>query len=181
MKSSKRIAYYLWRYPILSETFIQREIIALKQAGLAVEVIADAPDDLELLDPEIKALAQETHYLFPVRKIELLKHFVAFFLKAPFSCVRTFLYVRSQIYNNQKSFKEDILIFAKALYLAGVLKGKRFNHAHAPWSDVNAFVLLLAARLAKLPYSIQVRAHDLHRQSSSFALAEKLGNAKFIV
>ncbi|MGH7452131.1 MAG: glycosyltransferase family 4 protein, partial [bacterium] len=161
--------------------FIQREIFALKQAGLAVEVIADAPDDFEVLDPEVEALFQETHYLFPVRKIELLKYFVSFFLKEPFSVVGIFLYVRSQIYTNQKSFKEDILIFAKALYLAGVLKGKRFNHAHAPWSDVNAFVLLLAARLAKLPYSIQVRAHDVHRKSSSFALAEKLGNARFIV
>src|SRR3972149_1091807 len=46
--SKKRIAYYLWHYPILSEMFIQREVVALKKSSLSVEVVADALDDLEI-------------------------------------------------------------------------------------------------------------------------------------
>ncbi len=177
----KRIAYYLWHYPILSETFIQREITALQQAGLTVEVIADAPDDLEVLDPQARALADTTHYLLPVNKFKLLKIAAFFLLMRPLRTISSFFFVRKQEYHHYKSFKEDIAIFTKAIYLAGVFREKHINHGHCPWSDVNAFILLVASRLTGIPYSAQARAHDVHRKISAYAMPEKFGNAKFVI
>ncbi|MBI2486506.1 MAG: glycosyltransferase family 4 protein [Deltaproteobacteria bacterium] len=62
-----------------------------------------------------------------------------------------------------------------------VLKDMRINHAHSPWAEVNAFILLITAQLIRIPYTIEARAHDLHRETSSYVLSEKLANAEFIV
>jgi hypothetical protein len=45
-----RIAYVLWRYPMLSETFIRREVQALRSAGVNLQVFALEPDAPPTLD-----------------------------------------------------------------------------------------------------------------------------------
>ncbi len=68
-KLNKNIVYYLWHYPILSETFIQREISALKkESGPIVHVIADAPGNLDVLDDDARQLVEETLYLKTKKK-----------------------------------------------------------------------------------------------------------------
>lgn len=179
--SQKRIAYYLWRYPVLSETFIQREIRALKQTGLQVEVIADMPDDLDILDKETRSLADNTTYLFPIKKTYLLKLLAQFLFTKPVKLMHCFFYITSVRYQLRQSPKEDVLILLKAIYLSGVLIDKRIAHVHCPWSDINAFILLVASKLTSIPYSLQARAHDVHRKISTYALQEKFGQAKFVI
>ena len=177
----KRIAYYLWHYPILSQTFIQREVAALKQSGLSIEVVADASGDLECLDENTRSLVKDTYYLYPVNKKHLLRYFKYFFFKNPLSFPNLFLYVVFHKYGRYKTLKEDAIIFLKAVYLAGVLKDLHINHVHSPWADVNAFIALIASKLLGVPYTVQARAHDVHRKTYSYALSEKFVNAEFIV
>ena len=61
-----RVGYYLWRFPSLTGTYICREVGALRQAGLDVEVFADVCERDELLDGEARAFADGTHYLLPL-------------------------------------------------------------------------------------------------------------------
>ncbi|MBI3801861.1 MAG: hypothetical protein HY268_33435 [Deltaproteobacteria bacterium] len=61
--AEKRIVYYLWFFPTLSETFIQREISALINAGLSVEVIAHEAQNAKYLGDDAKSLMEKTHYL----------------------------------------------------------------------------------------------------------------------
>ncbi len=44
-----------------------------------------------------------------------------------------------------------------------------------------AFVALIAARLLGLPYSLQARAHDIHRLDYRYGMREKILNAEFII
>jgi len=180
-KVKKRIAYYLWHYPVLSQTFIQRELIALKASNLWVKIVADAADDLRTLDEHTKALANETHYLYPIHKKHLLTYFRYFLCKNPLLLMNLFLYVMFHRYQERKNIYEDLVIFLKGVYLAGLLKDMHVNHIHSPWTDVNAFVALIASKLLGLPYTVQARAHDVHRKSFCYALPEKLANAEFIV
>jgi hypothetical protein len=79
----KRIAYYLWHFPVLSQTFVQREIDALRESGLSVVVIADAPEDSEPLDESSMSLIRSTHYLLPMEGKLISKYKKHFFLKNP--------------------------------------------------------------------------------------------------
>ncbi len=84
----------MWRYPILSETFIQREISALnKELGLIVHVIADAPDNLDILDDDARKLVEDTLYLQPINKMELIRYCGYFLLWKPLVTCKIFFYI----------------------------------------------------------------------------------------
>jgi glycosyltransferase involved in cell wall biosynthesis len=177
----KRIAYYLWHFPVLSQTFIQREIEALRKSGLHVEVLSDAPENIELLNENAKSLIGNTFYLSRSGEKTLLSNKRHFFLKNPLLYINLFLYVVFHKYDKHKSFKEDAAIFSKALYLAGVLKDHDISHIHSPWADRCAFIALVASKLAGISYSVQGRAHDIHRKTYLYAFPEKFENAEFVI
>jgi hypothetical protein len=65
------IAYVFARHPILSETFIRREIAALKQAGIPIQTVADEPDPASIATDE--SIAQSgTIYVFPMDSVSAL-------------------------------------------------------------------------------------------------------------
>jgi glycosyltransferase involved in cell wall biosynthesis len=177
----KRIAYYVRHYPVLSETFIQREILALRGAGLSVEVVADSPKDLEFLDENAKSFIENTHYLLPMDRKRMLRYNTHFLLTNPLTFLILFLYVITHRYEEYKTFTKDKSLFLKAVYLAGVLKDKNVNHLHSPWADVSAFISLIAAKLLGVSYSVEGRAADIYRRKNLYALPEKFENAEFVV
>jgi len=177
----KHVAYYLWRFPILSQTFIQREVRALKEAGLAVRVVADAAQDVELLGPDARSLMEHTEYLLPINAERLQGYKHRFWRRNPLLYLSLFLYVMLHRYTRNKTFGKDQEVFCKAVYLAGTLEDRNIDHLHSPWADRCAFISLIASRLLGVPYSVQGRAHDIHRDTHRYALPEKLENAQFVI
>ena len=173
-------AYVLARYPILSETFIRREIAALRRAGIAIQVVADEPDGPSVAaDPAI--LESDVIYLEPVDQARRRRLAKAFIVRRPLRFLNVFLYVVFHRYASYKTLRGDTDLMLKAAYLAGVLEERGVTHVHAPWAKAEAFLCILAARLMDVSYSVHVRANDFHRTSSNFVLAEKLRNARFVV
>lgn len=60
---NQRLGYYLAWFPVLSETFIQREVIAVKKKYPSLKVFANEPQDVTRLDESARALMDQTHYL----------------------------------------------------------------------------------------------------------------------
>jgi len=177
----KKVAYYNWHFPVLSQTFIHRELAALRKSGLALAIIADEAEDAALADDNAKSLLDRASYLYPLDEERMRRYRRFFFLRSPLRYLNLFFFVMTRQYGTFKSLAEDQRVFAKALYLAGVLQEKQVNHVHSPWADLSAFVALLAARLLEIPYSVQARAHDIHRKTYLYALREKFENGEFVV
>jgi colanic acid/amylovoran biosynthesis glycosyltransferase len=178
----RRIGYYVWHFPAPSETFIQREIEALRRAGVDVQIFADAAEDVELLDAPARAFMQATDYLHLIDSRRLTNYQFQFFLKNPLRYLNLLLYTIFRHYGAYKNLSEDWQVFQAAVYLAGTLQEYKIEHVHSPWAYRSAFITLIAARLAQIPYSVQARASaDLYRTSARYALAEKFDNAKFII
>ncbi len=88
----RRLGYYLAWFPVLSETFIQREVIAVKQKYASAKVFANEPQDVSRLDESARTLMNQTQYLGSIDPIRLqgyrktlirnhpLKYLNAFFL-----------------------------------------------------------------------------------------------------
>lgn len=176
-----RLALYLWHFPILSQTFVQREVEALKSSGLAVLVVADDKEDTSQLSESALVLLRETRYLLPVAADALHRYRRQFIRRHPLRYLNLLLYVVFHRYGLYKNFRTDLSVFQRAVYLAGVFKDENITHVHAPWSDRCAFIVLVAARLLGITYSVQARAHDIHRQQQKFAHQEKFMRANFIV
>ena len=172
--SEKRIAYYLWEYPALSQTFIQREISALKNSFGDVLVCSDI---------SVSNMKEDNKYvcLMPLNKEKLRKYKIQFFKNNPLNYVNLFLYTVFHNYHFNKTYNFDKVTFNTAVYLARILKDNNINHIHSPWADRCAFISLIASRLLDISYSVQARAHDIHRDKYLFGFQEKFGNADFVV
>lgn len=181
VNSEKRIAYYEWRFPTLSETFIHRELIALKESGNSVVVFADIPGDLQLVDGDIDTLVKQAQYLKPIDENLMSEYKKYFFSKHPLRYLNLLVYVICHQYGAYKNLQEDKFVFGRALYLAGMLRRKKINHIHTPWADQCAFAALIASRLLGIPFTVQARAHDIHRKRHLYSIREKFENATFII
>jgi len=176
-----RLAYYTWRFPILSQTFVHRELAALERSGVDLLVVADEPDEMEMADENARSLLGHTEYLEQVDQNRLRMYKRYFFRRNPFLYANLLFYLMTRQYRERKNVFEDMYVFSKAVALAGLLKDREIEHVHAPWADQTALIALLASKLLGITYSVQARAHDVHRKSYRYGLTDKLENAEFVV
>jgi glycosyltransferase involved in cell wall biosynthesis len=177
----KRTAYYTWQFPVLSQTFIHRELAALSDAGIDVEILTAAPVDADAPDDNAKKLLERTHRLGSIDAGRLRRYRKILLRRRPLAYLNLALFVRTRQYGPFKDRRDDARVFASAVYLAGFMRERGIDHVHAPWADRCAFVALVASKLAGISYSVQGRAHDIHRASYLFGLREKLEHARFVV
>ena len=182
-----RVGYYLWRFPLFSETFIQREILALCRGGLDVIVFADGVQDESLWDATARSLAASTHYLHPRPRRRMLALTGRYLRRHPRLFLNLLAFTIGHRYGPHKSLDLDLDVFSQAINLAGHLEKAGVTHLHSPWANTSAFIALLAARLVSdqgtpITYSVQARASaDLFRTGARLGLAERLGYASFII
>jgi len=177
---AKRIVYYIWSFPTLSETFIQREVAALIKAGVPVEVVAHEIEDRELLGHEARALMLRTHYLPNIDRRVAIRYAWGLFRRRPLGFINLLFFIVGSRYDGRKSPALDRDMFGRAVHLAAVLSEQEADHVHAPWASSDAFVALAAARLLKITYTVQARAYDIHRHTSKIGLPLKLEHAAFV-
>jgi len=177
----KRVAYYMRRFPVLTETFIQREISALKEAGVDVIAIADSSDDVDTLGRQARAMVDETIYLRPRQELHSKSRFVYFLARHPWRLLQAFRRIVRLDYSRFKSAEEDRAVLRSALCLASTLVEHHVDHIHAPWAYINAFVASVAGRLVGIPFSVQARAFEIHAAGDMHVLPEKFSAAQFIV
>jgi glycosyltransferase involved in cell wall biosynthesis len=177
----RRVAYYLSQFPLLSETFIQREVAALRAAGIDVEVLAHrAPGEAHFGD-QAREMQRTTTYIQPLEGRGFPPGLWRVALRHPLRLTNVFLYVLVRQHMPTKSFRLDRRLFNRAVYLAHVLREKRINHVHAPWATPDATVAMLAGRLAGIRYTVQARASEIHRHRSIFGRRERLMGAALVV
>lgn len=181
VRPNPRIAYYTWHFPVLSQTFINREVAALKRSGIDLQIIADEAEDMMMADDNAKSVAGIVTYLDPVDKRTLRRRHCNLLTRRPVEYMKLLCFVISRRHGPEKTLWEDLTVFSRAVYLASVLQEKRIDHVHSPWSDRCSFVAMIAAKLASTTYSVQARAHDIHRKSYLFALQEKFVPARFVI
>ena len=174
-----KVAYYVGAFPCLSETFIQREVAALYRSGLALRVFAHRALDRELLQPMGLELLQKTTYL-PLHG-GVVRGLLRQLRRRPARTLHSLCYFwtfrRALLMPGQS--KRDLLV--RSLLLAEALEESGVTHLHSPWAFNDAVVALLAAKLLRIPYSVQARASDLYSHKSLNSLDQKLIQAAFIV
>jgi glycosyltransferase involved in cell wall biosynthesis len=177
----RRIAYYHHAFPILTETFIQREILALRRAGIDVVVLSHAPRDPAHYDDDARRLMETTHYLYPLDRATLRRYRLRFFLRRPLTYTNLFLYLLCRRHSARKSRWHDHEVLTNTVYLAGELHRLGVEHVHTPWAGRDALPAMLAAHLLRISYSVQARAFDLHKRTSAYDLHERLAHATFVI
>ena len=171
------VLYVIGTYPLLTTTFIDREIGALRSAGVEVEVTSIRRPE-GLLNDEQRAALSAVRYILPVSKTALVGHVLRFSLKAPSSTVRLLVRLVTGDHPNARARLKTIGHFILGIHIAGVVQSLQPRHVHAHFIDRAATVGMVVSTLLNIPFTATAHANDIY--VNPVLLSEKLTAARSV-
>jgi colanic acid/amylovoran biosynthesis glycosyltransferase len=170
---------YLGRIlPVSSETFVVREIVALRRLGLSVKVFSLYPPETGVFHPEAPDLAREAEVLLqPQKPLFWLAHLI-FALRFPgrySHCLYAYVLANNEPW---RSRGRCLSYFMVAPFAAWRLRAAGIQHLHAHFANAPASVALMAAALAGISFSFTAHAYDIF--IDRLLLPAKLAAAAFV-
>lgn len=181
-----KVAYLLDLFPVLSETFIVREILELRKEHFDVLIIARQntlkyPVYSEVIHNDSKDLMKDVLFLSSLmnnikirRWGQLLLSHLAFIMRSPLRYVKLFAY----------SAGKGTSIFAKFVFsvlYAKIIKKMEVDHLHVHFSLQACTYAMFISWISGIPYSFTVHAHDIFISDLAELIEDKFNNAKFAV
>jgi glycosyltransferase involved in cell wall biosynthesis len=176
-RAGLRLNYVIGSYPVLTETFIDREIRAMQRAGVDLRIISIRRPD-EDLSAEQRDIQRQVTYLYPPRIGPLALAVASATLRHPSTVFGTFAWLLSRPHHGQSRLK-TAAHFATGLYAAWALRDRREIHVHAHFVDRAATVALIVSRLLGSRYSVTAHANDLYARPTM--VRERVSQAQFAV
>lgn len=177
-----RIAYLTGIYPLVSLTFIQREVAALRALGATVETVSCRHVSADQFSgkPEQDA-ARNTHYLLRAARspISLLKAQITA-LRHPsryITALRRALHLRKP---GLKSLFTHLAYFVEATMMAQFVRAKEIEHIHCHFAANGPTVALLTKDLTNVPYSFTLHGPSDLYDPEGMKLGEKAAHARFV-
>lgn len=171
------IAYIIGRYPLLTTTFIDREISEARRQGARVEVLSLRPPDKRSLSPAQEALVDSVSYVRPIGVWQLIGAHVRFVRSRPGALAGAYVRLATLPHDSLRSRVKTVLHVGLGVAAADMLRSRRPDHLHAHFIDRAAVAAWVSARLLDVPFSVTAHANDIY--VSPVLLADKLAAAKF--
>lgn len=174
-----RIAYLINRYPLVSHTFIRREIQALEQLGVAVERYSIRRGEVadELDRPE----AERTQVILDAGPLGLVAAVCVALVTRPVGWCRALAMAVRCGRRSQRGLLRHLVYFAEAVALARLMRRDGVEHLHAHFATNPTMVAMLAHALSGVGYSFTVHGPEEFDQPAALSLPEKIARARFVV
>jgi len=178
----RRIAYLVSKYPDFSHTFILREVLALRQRGLEIEVasINDAPAPEKLTQVEREEVAR-TFYVKRSGAEGVLRAAWWMLSHNPTGLLRGLAYAFKLGHEDPFRTARCLFYYLEALLLAKWMHERSITHLHVHFATPAATVGLILTHVAPVTFSMTVHGPDEFYDVSTYFLTEKIEAAKFIV
>jgi len=176
----KKIAYILSKFPVLTETFITREIQELRKKGITVKVFSlkNTKDEevLHNIDLELTKTVHYYPYLFSLKNWSAL--FFYFRIK-PLSCSMILIKILTTHIRNPIYFLKTIAVIPKAFAIAKELREQNINNVHAHWATIPTTVAWIISKLNNARYTFTAHAWDIYQVD--IMLEDKLNDAAKVI
>lgn len=178
-----RIAYLLNMYPLISTTFIRREIEAVEALGQPIHRFALRYWDDALVDPDDIAEQERTHYILTGSKAALASDAVLAILCHPLRFL-ALLPLWWRVWRNaNRKFVQHVAYLIEALAFFRRTTALGIDHVHTHFSTNATTVAMFARRMGGASYSFTVHGPDelVPGEPARLSLREKAREAAFIV
>ncbi len=177
--SAVSLAYLTTDFPVLSHTFISREVVGLEKRGVDIQHLSiHTPDPAEISSEDLH-FKDRVFYIFPLNKLDFIKTHIQFFLRMPGKYTYWLYYVISRKETRFRDRIRSLYHFAEAVYLAKEVERRHIKHIHAHFFQGNATVAMVISKLLGTTYSIT--AHGTALLVDRILNKEKIEHAKFII
>jgi len=175
------IAYLTGEYPRATDTFIQREVVALRENGVDVYTFSiRRTGDEHIVGPEQKAERDRTFYILPVNPIALLLAHLALLFSSPGSYLRALKLAWSTRQPGWRGTLYQLFYFAEAGILAKQIRVKQIQHLHNHFADSSCSVSMLAAELGGFTFSFTMHGPYIFFEPYRWRIDEKIKRALFV-
>jgi colanic acid/amylovoran biosynthesis glycosyltransferase len=165
------------RFPLLTETFILREMLELERRGAKLKVLPLLREQPSVRHDEIQQLSADVYYT-PFISRAIVSANVHFFRRNPRRYLTLLWSVLRGNWGSANLFMGALGIFPKSVYFARLVERLGVGHVHAHYATHPALSALIVSELTGVGFSFTAHAHDifLHQRM----LAEKVQKARFV-
>jgi glycosyltransferase involved in cell wall biosynthesis len=176
-----RLGYVIGTFPLVTTTFISREVAAIGRLGASVTLLS-----LRRPSADERPIASESDeplppiaYLLPVRRSTLVRVHLVWAIRHPLRYVGTLVWLATRPHPDNRRRFRTLLHFGEGIAATSYFERARVQHIHAHFVDRAATVALVASRMLRVSYSVTAHANDIYRDP--VLLPEKLTTAAFAV
>ncbi|HEX8148582.1 MAG TPA: glycosyltransferase [Pyrinomonadaceae bacterium] len=172
------VAYIMSRFPLLTETFILREMLELERQGASLLVLPLLRARQAVRHAEVERLRAEVHYT-PFVSPAIVAANLHFLLRSPARYLRLLWAVLRGNFGSANLFFGALGVFPKSVYFARLVRARGVGHVHAHFATHPALSALVVSELSGASFSFTAHAHDIFLHE--LMLAEKVRRARFVV
>lgn len=172
-----KIAYVMSRFPLLSETFILREMIEMDRQGFDIALYPLICQDQAVVHEEAKAWVKKA-ICIPFVSLEVFVENIKAFFQNPVQYLSIFFQIFQGNLSSFDFLSKGLYLFPKAVYTAKRLKLEGVEHIHAHYATHPALLAWIVHKMTGISYSITVHSHDIY--DCHAMLGPKLRAASFI-
>lgn len=155
----RRLTYVIGTYPLLTTTFIDREIRELRRLGIQIRVLAvrRPPSDTPLSADQLE-LQSDVTYLLPVSVAALVLAHLAFLVRRPGRYLGALVYLVTRPHPTVRARVRTLLHFGEGVHAAFLVRDDPGLELHAHFADRAATIAMVASRLLGISYSLSIHA-----------------------
>ena len=176
MNSRKTIYYITSLFPVLTQTFVAREIIEMERRGIRIDIISLKNNPHTTGREEMpKADILYIPYFWSLRVwwFALLT-----LVKYRMRVIRAKCFIISRLRARPLRILKFMAVLPKTLFLIEYLSRKGADHLHAHWATVPTTCALFIHRTTGMSFSFSAHAWDIFVSGNQLLLPEKLDAAE---
>ena len=173
------LAYYISEFPMLSTTFIQREVRALRRLGLEMALVANNCPGSNGFQLEDRDFIKETEYLKPVRPLRYLRANGSLFFQRPGPYVKAMREALALGMGNSSQLIQNLGWVAGCGVLAEFVRRRGIRHLHVHFAFGAAGLAMFLKKVTGIPYSLSIHGSDVLLPRP--LLREKIAGARFVI
>ncbi|MEQ9620243.1 MAG: glycosyltransferase family 4 protein [Deltaproteobacteria bacterium] len=178
--TEKKIAYVTSSFPILTETFIIREIEEVKHKGIDIEIFSLKNVKQNKNIPGWgQELISNTHYLPFLFSVEILKAALFYITNKPLTIIKLISeIIRTHTKEPDMLFK-TLAVFPKALSISLIVKDLKIKKIHAHWATIPTTVAWIVSKLNEIDFTFTAHAWDIFKYDTM--LEDKIAEARKVI
>lgn len=177
-----KLAYLTGEYPRATDTFIQREIAALRALGIETLTASIRRTGREhIVGPEQEAEQSRTFHVLPATsKPATLAAALLHAARNPSRLLKTFVSAWRTAPKGLRGRAYNLIYFTEALVLAKWMQDEGVVHLHNHIAKSSCTVAMLASQVSGIPYSFTLHGPDDLQEPGYWRLDAKISHAAFV-
>lgn len=176
-QQNRTVLYVIGTYPLLTTTFIDREIQALRDKGVGVDVVSIRRTERQLSAGQMDSQERVT-YVLPASALRVISNNFRYLARRPGAYLGLlWRLLRGNHPTNQLRVR-TLLHFLMGVHVAALVEPRSPERVHAHFLDRATTVAIVVSTLLEIPYSATAHANDIY--VNPVLLAEKVEWSDFV-